>query len=108
MRWDTMKPPNMLIEARTTAIRPKTFDTPNSAGTDPHDLIRYIPQAQDMADQFLRTGKVMQTCASGGPCVSMDSQVNAASPTGVDAAEADAGVTDAQVTDAQVTDAGKD
>jgi len=83
-------------------------DTPNSAGTDPHDLIRYIPQAQDMADQFLRTGKVMQTCASGGPCVSMDSQVNAASPTGVDAAEADAGVTDAQVTDAQVTDAGKD
>jgi hypothetical protein len=43
-------------------------DIPAAAGTDPHDELRYVPQAQDMADQFLRTGKVNQTCPSGGPC----------------------------------------
>ena len=43
-------------------------NTPPSDGTDPHDALRKLPEAQDMADQFFRTGKVNQTCANGGPC----------------------------------------
>jgi hypothetical protein len=44
-------------------------DTPPDAGPDPHGELRYITQDQDMADQFLRTGVVNQTCPDGGPCV---------------------------------------
>jgi hypothetical protein len=43
-------------------------DTPASAGADPHEELRYVPAAQDMADQFFRTGIVNQTCPDGGPC----------------------------------------
>jgi hypothetical protein len=34
---------------------------------DPHDALRQLNAAQDMADQFFRTGVVNQTC-TGGPC----------------------------------------
>ncbi len=44
-------------------------DTPATAGADPHDELRFVRQAQDMADQFFRTGLVNQTCPDGGPCV---------------------------------------
>jgi len=43
-------------------------DTPATAGSDPHEELRYVPAAQDMADQFFRTGIVNQTCPDGGPC----------------------------------------
>jgi len=43
-------------------------DSPPTAGTDPHEELRYVPAAQDMADQFFRTGAVNQTCPSGAPC----------------------------------------
>jgi hypothetical protein len=43
-------------------------DTPATAGNDPHEELRYVPAAQDMADQFFRTGMVNQTCPDGGPC----------------------------------------
>jgi hypothetical protein len=46
-------------------------NTPMSAGADPHDKIRQLPEAQDMADVFFRTGVINQTCAGGGPCKSM-------------------------------------
>ena len=39
-------------------------NTPPADGTDPHDALRKLPEAQDMADQFFRTGKVNQTCAN--------------------------------------------
>jgi hypothetical protein len=45
-----------------------TTNTPPSDGADPHDALRKLPEAQDMADQFFRTGVVNQTCAGGGPC----------------------------------------
>jgi hypothetical protein len=37
-------------------------------GADPHDTLRTLTPAQDMADMFFRTGHVVQTCAGGGPC----------------------------------------
>jgi hypothetical protein len=43
-------------------------DEPATAGSDPHEELRYVPAAQDMADQFFRTGVVNQTCPDGGPC----------------------------------------
>jgi hypothetical protein len=47
-------------------------DIPMSAGNDPHTLLRQVPEAQDMADKFLRTGQVIQTCDGGGPCAATD------------------------------------
>jgi hypothetical protein len=41
---------------------------PDGLGPDPHDTLRTFWQAQDMADEFFRTGVVNQTCADGGPC----------------------------------------
>ena len=35
---------------------------------DPHDALRELDSAQDMADQFFKTGQFNQTCANGGPC----------------------------------------
>lgn len=46
-------------------------DIPMTVGTDPHDELPYITNSQDMADQFLRTGVVNQTCPDGGPCVAL-------------------------------------
>jgi hypothetical protein len=48
-------------------------DIPMTLGTDPHDTLRTYTDAQDMADQFFRTGHVNQTCPSGGPCSYMNS-----------------------------------
>ncbi len=70
-------------------------DIPMTIGTDPHGLIRYIPEAQDMADKFFRTGTVVQTCSGGGPCVSADTQAPTPVPTGSAAPAADAGAGDA-------------
>ena len=42
-----------------------------TVGTDPHDELPYVTDSQDMADQFLRTGVVNQTCPDGGPCVAL-------------------------------------
>jgi hypothetical protein len=41
---------------------------PSAAYPDPHDALRQLNSAQDMADQFFRTGVVNQTCENGGPC----------------------------------------
>jgi hypothetical protein len=41
---------------------------PDELGPDPHDTLRTFWQAQDMADQFFRTGIVNQTCGASGPC----------------------------------------
>ncbi len=41
---------------------------PSAAYPDPHDALRQLDSAQDMADQFFRTGAINQTCANGGPC----------------------------------------
>lgn len=41
---------------------------PSASYPDPHDSLRQLNSAQDMADQFFRTGVVNQTCANGGPC----------------------------------------
>jgi hypothetical protein len=46
-------------------------DLPATEGADPHDELPYITNSQDMADQFLRTGIVNQTCPDGGPCVAV-------------------------------------
>jgi hypothetical protein len=43
-------------------------DIPMTLGADPHDTLRTLTPAQDMADMFFRTGHVVQTCAGGGPC----------------------------------------
>jgi hypothetical protein len=43
-------------------------DEPATAGSDPHEELRYVPAEQDMTDQFFRTGIVNQTCPDGGPC----------------------------------------
>jgi hypothetical protein len=43
-------------------------DDPATAGTDPHEELRYVPAEQDMTDQFLRTGVVNQLCPDAGPC----------------------------------------
>ncbi len=50
---------------------PKTNTPPGFGGVpDPHDWVRGIPEMIDMADVFLRTGTVTQTCNGGaGPCV---------------------------------------
>ncbi len=41
---------------------------PDELGPDPHDTLRTFWQAQDMADQFFRTGIINQTCGASGPC----------------------------------------
>jgi hypothetical protein len=41
---------------------------PDSTLPDPHDSLRQQADAQDMSDIFFRTGTVVQTCPSGGPC----------------------------------------
>jgi hypothetical protein len=43
-------------------------DIPMTLGADPHDTLRTLTPAQDMADMFFRTGHVVQTCAGAGPC----------------------------------------
>ena len=55
--WNFQQPPD-----------PVTNIPPNGAQPDPHDALRQLNPAQDMADQFFRTGLVNQTCANGGPC----------------------------------------
>jgi hypothetical protein len=66
-------------------------DIPMSVGVDPHGLIRYLPEAQDMADTFFRTGTIVQKCAGGaGPCVFPDVMPAMETPTG-SAAAVDAG-----------------
>jgi hypothetical protein len=62
------------------------------AGNDPHGFTRYLPEAQDMADKFLRTGVVVQTCRNGGPCSAPDTQYDPPLPTGNAAPPADAGL----------------
>jgi hypothetical protein len=47
---------------------PITDIPPDSSLPDPHDALRQLNSAQDMADTFFRTGVVVQTCADGGPC----------------------------------------
>jgi len=41
-------------------------NTPPFEGGDPHGTVRKLPEAQAQMDTFLRTGKVVETCA--GPC----------------------------------------
>jgi hypothetical protein len=72
-----------------------TTDIPMTIGTDPHGLIRYLPEAQDMADIFFRNGIIAQTCNNGGPCTSPDVQAATPVPTGPEA-DADAGASDAR------------
>jgi hypothetical protein len=43
-------------------------DVPMTLGADPHDTLRTLTDAEDMADMFFRTGRIVQTCAGGGPC----------------------------------------
>jgi len=45
-----------------------TAAPPSDSYPDPHDALRQLNAAQDMADQFFRTGVVNQTCEDGGPC----------------------------------------
>jgi hypothetical protein len=40
----------------------------DTCDTDPHDELRRLQSAQDMVDQFFKTGQIVQTCANGGPC----------------------------------------
>ncbi|HEX8795569.1 MAG TPA: hypothetical protein VF765_31685 [Polyangiaceae bacterium] len=47
---------------------PITNIPPPSGNPDPHDALRQLNAAQDMVDQFFKTGAVTQTCANGGPC----------------------------------------
>ncbi len=49
---------------------------PSSSYPDPHDALRQLDSAQDMADQFFRTGVINQTCAGGGPCAAPGSAGN--------------------------------
>lgn len=57
VEWDFGLPPAPLT------------NTPMGACDDPHDYIRKFPEAQDMSDQFFRTGKINMTCNGGaGPC----------------------------------------
>jgi hypothetical protein len=53
-------------DIQPTPFPPETNATP-TADNGAHDLIRMIPQLEDQADQFLRTGLVVSTCQ--GPCV---------------------------------------
>jgi hypothetical protein len=46
-------------------------DIPMDTGNDPHDELPSVFANEDMADQFLRTGVVNQTCPDGGPCVAV-------------------------------------
>lgn len=41
---------------------------PPADNPDPHDALRQLNDAQDMVDQFFKTGMINQTCANGGPC----------------------------------------
>jgi hypothetical protein len=47
---------------------PVTNTPPLASLPDPHDTLRQQADAQDMSDIFFRTGTVVQTCPSGGPC----------------------------------------
>lgn len=47
---------------------PVTAVPPPASYPDPHDALRQLNSAQDMADQFFRTGVINQTCEGGGPC----------------------------------------
>jgi hypothetical protein len=49
---------------------------PSDGYPDPHDALRQLDSAQDMADQFFRTGMINQTCAGGGPCAAPGSAGN--------------------------------
>jgi hypothetical protein len=49
---------------------------PSAAYPDPHDALRQLNSAQDMADQFFRTGVINQTCPDGGPCAAPGSPGN--------------------------------
>ncbi len=49
---------------------------PSGAYPDPHDALRQLNSAQDMADQFFRMGVVNQTCENGGPCAAPGSPGN--------------------------------
>lgn len=40
----------------------------DTCDTDPHDELRKLQWAQDMVDQFFKTGQINQTCPGGGPC----------------------------------------
>ncbi len=40
----------------------------DTCDTDPHDELRKLQWAQDMVDQFFKTGQIVQTCPNGGPC----------------------------------------
>jgi hypothetical protein len=51
-----------------TNVPPPTLALDGGPEGDPHGALRELPSAQDMADQFFRTGAVDQTCADGGPC----------------------------------------
>ena len=61
--WDFGQPPS-----------PVTNVPPPAAPPDPHDALRQLDEAQDMADQFFRSAEptVNQTCAGGGPCKAPD------------------------------------
>jgi hypothetical protein len=98
---------------------PITNVPPDSSYPDPHDALRQLDSAQDMVDQFFKTGTIVQTCANGaGPCSApMNwSNIPLLTPaTEIDAGEApdadagDAGVGDSSVGDSSVeatTDAG--
>jgi len=52
-----------IIEFDThTREAPKENIPPVESGTDPHGVIRSLDAAQKMADEFFRTGKIVQTC----------------------------------------------
>jgi hypothetical protein len=42
--------------------------TQDGCDDNPHDELRRLQSAQDMVDQFFKTGQIVQTCANGGPC----------------------------------------
>jgi hypothetical protein len=99
---------------------PITNIPPPADNPDPHDALRQLNSAQDMVDQFFKTGTINQTCANGGPCSAPMNWSNiplltpaAQIPSGQapDAGAGDAGVGDASAeatTDAAATDASSD
>lgn len=73
--------------------------TATGCSQDPHDALRQLDSAQDMADTFYKTGVFTQACANGGPCASPMTWWNVPLLTAATAIEAgtapDAGVGDA-------------
>jgi hypothetical protein len=49
---------------------------PSGSYPDPHDALRQLNSAQDIADGFYRTGVFNQDCANGGPCAAPGSAGN--------------------------------